>query len=231
MKELRYLNKYLYKYRHKLILGLFITIIARVFSLVMPSYVSKAIEVMEQWADGQLTRDVAQGLLFDHILVIIGASALAALFTFLMRQTIINVSRYIEYDLKDEVLDVHRDSALELIASGKMSEAAARSLNTASGTKPLGRLIAGFVAVEHGQLEAARQHVEEARKDETLVTPASLLESRIHLAATDWKAALDQVVPIEAGWEELSSTERVWITRSLGGRDDRMIQPKSSQSG
>lgn len=123
-------------------------------------------------------------------------------------------------DLKDEVLDVHRDSALELIASGKMSEAAARSLDTASGTKPLGRLIAGFVAVEHGQLEAARQHVEEARKDETLTTPASLLESRIHLAAADWQAALDTVVPIEAGWEELSSTERVWITRSLGGRDE-----------
>ena len=42
-------------------------------------------------------------LLGRNIIIILAASLLSGFFTFLMRQTIINVSRYIEYDLKNEV--------------------------------------------------------------------------------------------------------------------------------
>ena len=41
----------------------------------------------------------------EDILYIIGAAIIAGILTFFMRQTIINVSRYIEFDLKNEVLD------------------------------------------------------------------------------------------------------------------------------
>jgi len=105
MKELRHLNKYFKKYRFKILLGIFITIVARIFSLIMPSYVSKSIDTIEKHLDGQLGADLAKNLLFEYILIIIGAALLSGLFTFLMRQTIINVSRYIEYDLKNEVFD------------------------------------------------------------------------------------------------------------------------------
>ncbi|WP_350287565.1 ABC transporter ATP-binding protein [uncultured Croceitalea sp.] len=105
MKELKHLNKYFKKYRFKLLLGIVITIIARVFSLVMPSYVSKSVNAIEQYSAGELTGDLAKAQLFDYILIIVGAALLSGLFTFLMRQTIINVSRYIEYDLKNEVFD------------------------------------------------------------------------------------------------------------------------------
>lgn len=44
-------------------------------------------------------------MLLEYILIIIGAALLSGFFTFLMRQTIINVSRYIEFDLKNEVFD------------------------------------------------------------------------------------------------------------------------------
>ncbi len=103
MKELSYLNKYFFKYRWQLLLGILITIIARVFSLVMPSYVNKSIQVVEMFASGDLNREEAGSQLLGYIGIIVGATALAAIFTFLMRQTIINVSRYIEYDLKNEV--------------------------------------------------------------------------------------------------------------------------------
>jgi len=105
MKALKHLNKYFRKYWLKLLLGIIITIIARVFSLVMPSYVSKSIDTIKAYVDGQIGPTAVKGLLFEYILIIMGAALLSALFTFLMRQTIINVSRYIEYDLKNEVFD------------------------------------------------------------------------------------------------------------------------------
>ena len=105
MKELKYLNKYLRKYWLKLFAGVLITIIARIFSLVMPSYVNKSIKAVEGFLAGTMLKSEAKDLLLEYILIIIGAALLSALFTFLMRQTIINVSRYIEYDLKNEVFD------------------------------------------------------------------------------------------------------------------------------
>ncbi|NAY90350.1 ATP-binding cassette domain-containing protein [Muricauda sp. JGD-17] len=105
MKELKHLNKYFKKYWFKLLLGILITIIARVFSLIMPSYVNKSIQAIEQFMAKNISMDQAKEFLFQYILIIVGAAILSGLFTFLMRQTIINVSRYIEYDLKNEVFD------------------------------------------------------------------------------------------------------------------------------
>ena len=103
MKELKHLNKYFYKYRYKLLLGLLITIIARIFSLVMPTYVRKTLSTVKESLSSDLPLDSIKGELISYILIIIGSSAMYALFTFLMRQTIINISRYIEFDLKNEV--------------------------------------------------------------------------------------------------------------------------------
>lgn len=105
MKELKHLNKYFKKYWGKLFIGLIITIIARVLQLVMPSYVKYSIEVIENFMDGKVLESEAKGLLLEYILIIVGAALLSGVFTFLMRQTIINVSRYIEYDLKNEIFD------------------------------------------------------------------------------------------------------------------------------
>jgi ATP-binding cassette subfamily B protein len=105
MKELKHLNKYFKKYWSKLVIGIIITIIARVFQLVMPSFVKKSIEVVEKFVAGEVAEATARELLLEYIMIIVGAALLSGFFTFLMRQTIINVSRYIEYDLKNEVFD------------------------------------------------------------------------------------------------------------------------------
>jgi ATP-binding cassette subfamily B protein len=105
MKELKHLNKYFKKYWGKLVIGIIITIIARVFQLVMPSFVKKSIEVVENFVANEVAEATARELLLEYIMIIIGAALLSGFFTFLMRQTIINVSRYIEYDLKNEVFD------------------------------------------------------------------------------------------------------------------------------
>ena len=104
MKELQYLNKYLYTYRKKLLIGVFITIIARIFSLFTPRLVGNSMTAIEQFLkqSNQDSAILGKTLLFN-IALIITASLVSGFFTFLMRQTIINVSRYIEYDLKNEV--------------------------------------------------------------------------------------------------------------------------------
>lgn len=104
MKELQYLNKYLYTYRKKLLIGVFITIIARIFSLFTPRLVGNSMTAIEQFLKmPNQDSDVLGRVLLFNIALIIAASLVSGFFTFLMRQTIINVSRYIEYDLKNEV--------------------------------------------------------------------------------------------------------------------------------
>ena len=104
MKELKYINKYFKKYKAKLLIGVIITIIARIFSLVMPPYISKSIAAVEDFLSAENADKAAlQSTLLTYILIIVGSTLLSAFFTFLMRQTIINISRYIEYDLKNEI--------------------------------------------------------------------------------------------------------------------------------
>ncbi len=122
MKELKHLNKYFKKYWFKLLLGIIITIVARVFSLIMPSYVSKSIDTINALATNILDKAEAKNLLFEYILIIIGAAVLSGLFTFLMRQTIINVSRYIEYDLKNEVFDHYQILNLDFYKRNRIGD-------------------------------------------------------------------------------------------------------------
>ncbi len=122
MKELKHLNKYFRKYWLKLVVGIIITIIARIFQLVMPSYVKKSIEVVEDYMANTIGEQSARDLLFEYILVIIGAALLSGFFTFLMRQTIINVSRYIEFDLKNEIFDHYQFLSLNFYKKNRTGD-------------------------------------------------------------------------------------------------------------
>ena len=104
MIELKRLNKFLLKYKGKLLLGLLITIISRVFSIVTPRLVGDSITTIENYLSLRyISIDELKDVLFFNIVLIIGASLISGFFTFLMRQTIINVSRFIEFDVKNEI--------------------------------------------------------------------------------------------------------------------------------
>ncbi len=103
MKELKSLNKYLLKYKSKLILGLIITIISRCFSIIAPRFVGNSLNIIEKYLTQSTDLTYVKNVLLMNILIIIGTSILAGFFTFLMRQTIINVSRHIEFDLKNQI--------------------------------------------------------------------------------------------------------------------------------
>jgi ATP-binding cassette subfamily B protein len=102
MKELRYLNKFLYKYRTKLIIGFFITITARIFALVAPNLVGNSVTLIENYVvSSSVELGELKNKLLLNITLIVGSAIIAGIFTFIMRQMIINVSRYIEFDLKN----------------------------------------------------------------------------------------------------------------------------------
>jgi len=113
MKELQYLNKYLHKYRGRLLLGLVTTVIAAVFKLAIPMKVGDSITIVEQKINGKIT-DIAtvEKELLINIILLLGATLLAAVFTFVMRQTIIVVSRKVEFDLKNEVYQHYQKLSL-----------------------------------------------------------------------------------------------------------------------
>ena len=104
MKELQYLNRFFVKYRGRLLFGLFITIIARIFALLVPKFIGDSVNIVEKYINNEIT-DIAlvKSELLTNILFILGTTLLAAFFTFLMRQTFIVVSRHIEFDLKNDI--------------------------------------------------------------------------------------------------------------------------------
>lgn len=122
MKELKHLNKYFKKYWLKLLIGIVITILARLFQLVMPSYVNKTITVVQEYLRGDIIKEFAKEQLMYFILIIVGAALLSGFLTFLMRQTIINVSRYIEYDLKNEIFDHYQILSLNFYKKNRTGD-------------------------------------------------------------------------------------------------------------
>ncbi|MBS1554576.1 MAG: ABC transporter ATP-binding protein [Bacteroidetes bacterium] len=115
MKELRYLNKYLYKYRKLLILGLLWVIISNVFQILPAQMVRHSIDLVVdnikiyQSLDHSASQQsffnaFGKGILVYAILILVMA-LLRGFFLYLVRQTLIVMSRHIEYDLKNEIFE------------------------------------------------------------------------------------------------------------------------------
>lgn len=113
MKELAYLNKYLFKYKGLLLLGTLFTILSNIFAIIPAQLVRHALELVETNVDHYFLfknsnfQPITYKTLTFGITVIGGliifASIVKGVFLFLVRQTIIVMSRHIEYDLKNEI--------------------------------------------------------------------------------------------------------------------------------
>lgn len=103
MKELRYLNKYFIKYKYRVILGVIIVACAKIFSLFTPRLIGDVITLVANQISNPIDDASFKSAIGLKILFIVAAAIATGVFTFLMRQTLINVSRYIEFDLKNEI--------------------------------------------------------------------------------------------------------------------------------
>lgn len=114
MKELAYLNRYLYKYRSYLIWGAVFVIISNIFAIIPAQVVRYAFDLVSDNIHVYLLLKksaTAQEKLYDAFaeavllygIVIVSMALLRGLFLYLTRQTIIVMSRLVEYDLKNDI--------------------------------------------------------------------------------------------------------------------------------
>jgi ATP-binding cassette subfamily B protein len=101
VKSLFRLFPYLRRYRRTLLWGLLTVVLSNLFTVAQPLFLGRAVDALKngltkgQWGSGELA--LWAGL-------IVGFSVIAGFCTFLTRQTIIVVSRHIEYDLRNDFL-------------------------------------------------------------------------------------------------------------------------------
>ncbi|WP_286746153.1 ABC transporter transmembrane domain-containing protein, partial [Roseivirga sp. UBA1976] len=122
MKELKHLNKYLLKYKWLLILGFIFLVISNYFG-VWPAkvvryaidYVTDSFRVYRLFEGSGLSESVFDKLEVGVLIlggIMILMAFLRGFFLFLVRQTIIVMSRKIEYDLKNEVFEQYQNLPL-----------------------------------------------------------------------------------------------------------------------
>jgi ATP-binding cassette subfamily B protein len=113
MKSLAYLNKFFYKYRWRLIPGVLFVIISNIFGVLTAPLIRVAFDLVSENISiyhlfAGFNRQTVIYNLFGYSMllfagVVLALAVLRGLFLFLMRQTIILMSRHIEYDLKNEI--------------------------------------------------------------------------------------------------------------------------------
>ena len=126
LKHLKALNKYFWKYKVRLGIGIFFIVVSNYFGVLAPQVTGYIIDFAQRGLPGYQPNakkpvyDIAvtqfigyvEGLRVSPLkvvilcgLIILGLALLRGFFMFLMRQTIIVMSRHIEYDQKNEVFE------------------------------------------------------------------------------------------------------------------------------
>lgn len=103
MKSLSYLNKYFYKYKWSLILGIVFIALNNYFGAKMPVILKDATDALFENNNSSGKKSFFENEVFIYALIYIGFSIISGFFLFLTRQTIIIMSRKIEFDLKNEI--------------------------------------------------------------------------------------------------------------------------------
>lgn len=136
MKSLKFLNPYLYKYRVRLILGTLFVTVSNIFAIYPAEVLRKGIDlVIEGIRINQLfqgaplqgnLRDAFFSMLLVFGLIVIATALLKGLFMFFMRQTIIVMSRLVEYDLKNDIYQHYQKLDLAFYKKNKTGDLMAR---------------------------------------------------------------------------------------------------------
>ena len=123
MKALQHLNKYFLKYKYRLIIGILITVLAKLLALEIPSIIRNSLNAIEDYQTGVVTDiEFVQSELLKNVLIIIGVAIVSGFFTFLMRQTIIVTSRLVEYDLKNEIYQQYQQLSLNFYKKNRTGD-------------------------------------------------------------------------------------------------------------
>ena len=126
MKELKSLNKYFYKYRKRFILGIIITIVSQIFAVVTPEFIGNSITGLNRFLNNEIAEDIIKNDLLKNFFLIIGTTLVSGFLTFWMRQTIIVMSRHVEFDMKNEVFQQYQRLSLDFFKNQRTGDLMSR---------------------------------------------------------------------------------------------------------
>jgi ATP-binding cassette, subfamily B, multidrug efflux pump len=125
-----WLFHYFKKYRKHLFAGTFFVLVAVVLGVYLPRFVGQAVDDLAQ---GGITR----GKLLSSVAWIIGTQLVSGIFLYLQRRTLINMSRYIEYDLRQDFYGHLQKLPLEFFQNHRTGDLMARATNDLSAVRML----------------------------------------------------------------------------------------------
>ena len=112
MKNLFHLNKYLFKYKTLLIIGSIFILISTIFALYPAEFVRHSFDNIQDNLSNPTIRNSIHTTLLKYGGLIVLFAVMKGIFMFFMRQTIIVMSRRIEFDLKNEIYRKYQDLSL-----------------------------------------------------------------------------------------------------------------------
>jgi ATP-binding cassette subfamily B protein len=121
---------YLKKYRWSLVAGALYVLVAVALGIFTPRYTGQAIDYL---GSAGATR---RGLI-EYVLLIVGAQLTSGVFLFLQRRTLINMSRYIEYDLRQDFYGRLQKLPLEFFQRQRTGDLMARATNDLSAVRQI----------------------------------------------------------------------------------------------
>ena len=108
MRNLRSLHQYFFKYKWRFLCGLLFIAISRAFAVMPGKVISELLNKVQAMLQSHAHSDEVVGVVFRGGMTIFGMALLSGFFMFLMRQTIIVMSRHIEFDQKNEIFNQYQ---------------------------------------------------------------------------------------------------------------------------
>ena len=121
MKHLKYLNKFLWKYKNILFLGLIFIVITNIFAIYPAEFVRNALDELILKLNAENKENLSLVLLKYALLIVLFA-VLKGIFLYMTRQTIIVMSRKIEFDLKNEIFDKYQKLSIGFYKQNKTGD-------------------------------------------------------------------------------------------------------------
>jgi len=132
LKSLLRLFPYLARYRKTLLLGFLTVVLSNIFTVAQPFLIGRAIDALKAGLEARLLGGTD---LLGYAALVVGFSLVAGFFTFLTRQTIIVVSRHVEYDLRNDFLRHLQRLSLSYFQSTPTGDLMAHATNDISAIR------------------------------------------------------------------------------------------------
>jgi len=121
MHHLKYLNKFFWKYKQLFSLGIMFIVIANIFAIYPAEFVRNALDFVLESINNEDKEGLSNELL-KYGLLIVAFAILKGIFLYFMRQTIIVMSRKIEFDIKNEIFNKYQELSISFYNENKIGD-------------------------------------------------------------------------------------------------------------